>query len=184
MTSLWYFHVDYLLQIKQPCIFRAFMNEINWGKASRSTKQWISRQQCKDSINRWGRKSSTLILIVNQLLCNFMFKQPIGVRTVRFIFFLFDNLYQFVLNPTEFHVIQGHLCLKIISFPKIRVFSEMQGAWFDWLKISQTTPNLFFLFDTVTQNPENQNLKSTDVSEIPSNVHRSSINPSLSLWLY
>ena len=35
--------------------------------------------------------------------------------------------------------------------------------------------NLFFLFDTVTQNPENQNLKSTDVSEIPSNVHRSSI---------
>jgi len=46
----------------------------------------------------------------------------------------------------------------------------MQGAWFDWLEISQTTPNLFFLFDTVTQNPDIQNLKSTDISEIPSNV--------------
>jgi hypothetical protein len=45
----------------------------------------------------------------------FMFKQPIGVRTVRFIFFLFDNLYQFVLNPTEFQVRQGHLCLEIFS---------------------------------------------------------------------
>ena len=127
------------------------MNEINWGKASRSTKQWISRQQCTDSINRWGRKSSTLILIINQLLCNFMFKQPIGVRTVRFIFFLFDNLYQFVLNPTEFQVSQGHLCLEIISFPKIRVFSEMQGVWFDWLKISQTSPIFSF---SLTQWPK------------------------------
>ena len=96
---------DYLLRIKQPCIFRAFMNEINWGKASRSTKQWISGQQCKDSIDRGGRKSSTLILIINQLLCNFMFKQPIGVRTVRFIFF---SIWQFVSICTQSHWISSN----------------------------------------------------------------------------